>query len=134
MLDERKEKAISMLIKGESITNIAVYLSISRQTVYDWINNKEFANELDKRRQEIKSQGNSFILSELRNCIDELLKIALKGESEKVRSDTAQYLVNRVLGTPTNKIEQTATENKENISTDMIDKYLQEQNEPKSKE
>ena len=53
IIDGVKEKCITMLLRGDNITDTAKQLKVSRQTIYDWMNNKEFANELDKRRQEI---------------------------------------------------------------------------------
>lgn len=120
MLDDRKEKVIGLLIEGEQITNIAKIVGVSRQAIYNWLNDSEFKNELDTRLQEIKTQGNNMIVNKLSSCIDELLKIALTGRSEKVRSDTSQYLVDRVLGKATTKIEQTTEQKGVNVSNDDI--------------
>lgn len=120
IIDGVKEKCITMLLRGENITNISKQLQVSRQAIYDWLGNPEFAKELDRRRQEIKTAGNNMILNQLHGCIDELIKIAYKGESEKVRSDTAQYLINRVLGTPTNKVQQSTTESKDETSESLV--------------
>lgn len=117
MLDERKERVINLLIQGEQITNIAKSMGLSRTSIYNWLEDTEFQNELDKRVREIKSQGNRIILNKLSACIDQLLTIALMGQSEKVRSDTAQYLVDRVLGKATTKIEQSITEQQQDKIT-----------------
>lgn len=129
MLDDRKERAISLLIQGEQITNIAKSMGLSRTTIYNWMMDDEFRNELGKREQEIKTQGNRMILNKLNSCIDELLSIALSGDSEKVRSDTAQYLVDRVLGKPTSKIEQSAEQNENNVSKDLVLDAIEDKDE-----
>lgn len=126
MLDERKEKAITLLLQGEQVINIHKIVGVARSTIYDWLQDTEFKNELDTRRQEIKTRGNNMILNKLDSCVDELLKIALTGRSEKVRSDTAQYLVDRVLGKATTKIEQTTTEPEKKVTKDMLEEVFSE--------
>ena len=121
MIDERKEEAITLIIQGEQFIDIAKLVGIARSTLYDWMENKEFKTELDKRRQEIKVQGNNLILNELGSYIKELKHIALCDKSAKVRSDTAQYLVDRVLGKTTTKIETNVEQdNSNNVSKDIL--------------
>lgn len=120
MIDEKKERAITMILEGTPIIDIAKILGVNRGTIYNWLENEEFKNELGRRKQEIATQGNNLILSELSAYIKELKKIALHGKSEKVRSDTAAYLVNRILGNTTTKIEQT-TEDKTTDKTSEAD-------------
>ena len=127
MLDEKKEKVITLIMKGEQYVDIAKLTGVGRSTIYEWLKDSDFAAELDKRRQEIKTQGNNLILRELGSYIGELKRIALCGESEKVRSDTAQYLVDRVLGKTTTKIEtNTEQEGKNNVSKDMLEDVFSE--------
>ena len=127
MLDEKKEKVITLIMKGEQYVDIAKLTGVGRSTIYEWLKDSDFAAELDKRRQEIKTQGNNLILRELGSYIGELKRIALCGESEKVRSDTAQYLVDRVLGKTTTKIETNAEQDsKNNVSKDILEDVFNE--------
>lgn len=127
MLDERKEKAIAMIISGESITDVAKLVGVYRSTIYDWLKDDEFKAELDKRRQEIIVQGNNIILNELGLYIKELKKIALKGSSEKSRIDASTYLVDRILGKTTTKIENINDgKDKDNVSKDLLEEEFKE--------
>lgn len=134
MLDERKEKMIDMLMQGESVKDTAKIVGIARQTVYDWLNTQEVKNELDRRRHEIISKANNLILNKLSTCTDELLRIALHGKSEKVRCDAACYVLNRAMGTPTNKIQQSTNDNKDDTSESLVLDAIKKEkntNEPK---
>lgn len=103
-LDERKMKAIENIVLGENYSNVAKLSGVSRQALYNWLDDDEFKAELDRRIQEIRKQGEQRIASKITTYISELEKIALTGKSEKNRSDALQYLINRDLGAPTSKI------------------------------
>lgn len=127
MLDEIKEKAITYLIKGEGVTDVAKLIGKSRQTIYDWLDNDEFKAELDRRRQEIITKGNAILLAELNSSVERIKKIAVKSTSEKVRLDANTYLIDRVLGRTTTKVETNATNNDTNkVDKDMLEDVFNE--------
>lgn len=132
MLDERKEKVITMMMEGNGITETAKIVGIARQTIYDWMELEEFKEELDKRRRDIVSKANNMILNKLTTCTDELIKIATEGKSEKVRSDTAAYLIDRILGKTTTKIETNVEQdNSNNVSKDILKDVFSENEQDK---
>ena len=51
LLNQKHLDAIEELIKGESISNIAKKLKVSRASLYNWLDDEGFKLELDKRRQ-----------------------------------------------------------------------------------
>lgn len=54
MLKPKQEQAISLLIQGQSITDISKDLDVARSTIYEWLNNDfEFIAELNKERNAI---------------------------------------------------------------------------------
>jgi hypothetical protein len=65
-----------------------------------------------------------------KSLMENLIKIALTGHSEKNRLDATIYGLNRIYGTPTNKIENTVTDkdNKDNkdSSSDNINNMIEE--------
>ena len=126
MLDERKERAITLLLEGNKPTNISIVVGCARQTIYEWLKNDEFATELDRRRQEIITSGNSMILNKLSKYIDGVDIIALDSESDKSRLDALTYLIDRVLGKTTTRIEATAVDNKDNVNIDVLDAEINE--------
>ena len=97
-LNEKQLKAIELLVQGETITDVANIIGVSRISVSNWKNNNEiFKAELNKSIQMLKSN--------IDPLIDKLIKIALKSSSDKTSLDAIIYALNRVLGTPTNKIQ-----------------------------
>lgn len=126
MLDERKEKAITLILSGEAITDVAKLVGVYRSTIYNWLEEEEFKAELDRRRQEIVKQGNALILAELKTYVMELRKMAIKGKSERNRLDALQYLIDRVLGKTTTKVEQVVTEDKDKVNDDILEREFNE--------
>lgn len=105
-LNEKQLQAIELLVKGETITDVANIIGVSRISVSNWKNNNEvFKAELSKSVQLLKSNVDSKILCNIEPLMDRLIKIALKSSSDKTSLDAIIYALNRVLGTPTNKIQ-----------------------------
>ena len=104
MLNEKQVEVLQLHVEGENITNISKITGVTRQSIYNWMKDAEFKEELDKALDRAKSDANYKITSKLTNYIDELSRLALTAKSEKIRSDTLMYLVDRVLGKSTTKI------------------------------
>lgn len=123
-LDERQMKAMDLLLSGETITDTAKTVGVERKTIYRWKEREEWSVEWDKRIQKIKTEGNNRITNNLDKYVTELEKIAMTGRSEKNRVDALQYLINRVLGTPTNKLQDISNDkDKDNgVDTEQMDK------------
>lgn len=83
MLDIRKEKAISLLIQGEQITVIAKKVCVSRNAIYDWLKNPEFTEEMDKRRNEIVTQSNAYIVANVQSNLEILRELALNKSDKR---------------------------------------------------
>ena len=125
-LGEKQYRAMELIIQGETISDIAKMLKVSRGTIYNWLDDENFKADLNKQRQEIKNASKERINACIGIYISELHKIATTSQSEKARIEASTYLLNRVLGTPT-RVQQDITEeeNKENNNID-IDSVLQE--------
>ena len=124
-LSEKQLQAIVLLVKGETITDIANIIGVSRISVSNWKNNNEvFKAELDKSIQMLKSNVDSKILSNIEPLIDKLIKIALKSSSDKTSLDAIIYALNRVLGTPTNKIQDVNNNGDKDLTPVNIEEML----------
>lgn len=125
-LGEKQYRAMELIIQGETISDIAKMLKVSRGTIYNWLDDENFKADLNKQRQEIKNASKERINACIGIYISELHKIATTSQSEKARIEASTYLLNRVLGTPT-RVQQDITEEetKENNNID-IDSVLQE--------
>lgn len=122
-LTEKQVRAIDLIIKGETLSDVARLVGVSRQTVSFWKNSDElFKTELEKSIQGLKSQVNNRILDNMTPLLDRLIRIALKSSSDKTALDAIIYALNRVCGTPTNKTQDiTEDKDKDNKDTNIED-------------
>lgn len=106
IIDERKKKLIDLLVDGRtSKTDIAKMIGVSRQTIYEWLDNDhEILAEVDRQLTVLRNQVDKQIKANLAPVVDELLKIALTCSDSRTRNNACQYLINRVLGTPTSNV------------------------------
>lgn len=113
---------MELIIQGETISDIAKMMKVSRGTIYNWLDDENFKADLNKQRQEIKDASKERINANIGIYIGELHKIATTSQSEKARIEASTYLLNRVLGTPT-RVQQDITEdsNKEDNSINIDD-------------
>lgn len=118
MLNERQIKGAKMYAEGNTPTEIARQLNINRGTFYDWLKKEEFTREVDRFKQEILNSAEKSMISKVELYVESLEGIALSGRSEKNRVDALTYLLDRVLGKSTTKI-QDVTEAKEDGKKDI---------------
>lgn len=100
MLHEKQLKCIEMLVTGDwTKTEIAREVDISRQAIYDWLdNNAEFKAELDKRLQQIKNQTQRNYVSKLPKAIEEYWKICTSATDVRTKEKALAYWQDRCLG------------------------------------
>lgn len=119
-LSDRQTKFVEMMVEGQTTkTDIAKILDVSRQTLYDWLDNPEVVAEIDKRLTAIRTQADKQIKSHLTPVVSELLKLALTCTDSRTKNNACQYLINRVLGSPTSNVnvasEVDISENTNNV-------------------
>ena len=133
VLNEKQMQAIELIAKGETLTDVARIIGASRTSVSTWKNKNEvFKAELDKYVQGMKDGVDKRIMNNINPLIDRAIRIALKGKSDKTSLDAIIYLLNRVLGTPTNKTQEVTDTDKEHNTVD-INSLLEEIKEEKPK-
>ncbi|OAA90720.1 helix-turn-helix domain-containing protein [Clostridium coskatii] len=125
MLTKDQEKMITMLIEGYRITDIAKKIGVSRQTIYSWRNNSEVNAELDQRKQDIKNQGNAYILKDVNTYIDEVKKIAKESTDQRVKFSANKYLIDRTLGVPTAIGDDETEDGNENVNENDLKQELE---------
>lgn len=123
MLDENKVKAIELILENKlTKIEIAKVCKKSRAWLYDSvINNEECMAEVDRRLQQIQTFGIMVIKSSLQQSIDNIIELSKTGESEKIRLDASTYLIDRVYGKTTTKLEVTADATEPVVSKDEIE-------------
>ncbi|BDC01856.1 TPA: helix-turn-helix domain-containing protein [Clostridium perfringens] len=123
ILAEKHLKAIDLIIEGKNLTDISKILKVSRTSIYNWLKDKEFNNELNKRKREIKSKGMDKMLCELELHLNNISDLALNSSSDAVRLNASSFYVEHVLGKATTKIEAT-TDSKEDEKDMNMDEIL----------
>ena len=127
VLNEKQIQAIELLAKGETISDVAKMVGVSRQSVSTWKNNnKVFKDELAKYVQGLKSGIDTKIMNNIHPLVDRLIKIALKSKSDKTSLEAIEYALNRVLGTPTNKTQDVTTVSADDSKPADINALIQE--------
>ncbi|MDU3548952.1 MAG: hypothetical protein E7F83_16220 [Clostridium sp.] len=125
MLTNQQIECIENLVVGTmTVAEVANKVGCTSRVIYKWKNNGEFKAELDKRSLEFKSgiiqEAQDLLTSKLGVAISNIVDIANdKNTSDKVRLDANQYLVNRILGNTTTKIEQSIDNNKDDNSVNI---------------
>ena len=99
MLTEKQERAIQMIATGDySMPEVANECGCVRQTIYNWMNNKEFAARLDEVLQGIRSQVSKDFTSRLPTALDELYKLCTQTTDKRVKAQCVMYWIDRSLG------------------------------------
>ena len=131
-LADKHYKCIELIIKGYKYTEIAKMVPCNRQSIYNWLDDNEFKAELDKCRREIKKQAENKVLSKVDIYMDKVEELAFKSDSDNVKLNALELLLERSLGKVTTKIEQ-STESQDNKDNNedidiMIERLKKENN------
>lgn len=118
-LNDNQNNFIELYLQGLNPTEISKQMHISRTMIYKYLKNDEIKSELNRRLTQIKNQANEKLNSKVNTYLDELEHIAFNAESEKVKADILQYLVDRTLGKTTTKIESNANDKESNSVVDL---------------
>jgi len=129
MMDEKKTLAITLLLEGKlTKVEIAKKCKMSRQWLYDAVlSNPECKAEVDRRLQEIQTDGINLIKCSVTRNIENIMQLANNSDSEKIRLDANTYLLDRVFGKTTTKLDIENVTDKEEVTqqqlNDEFDKY-----------
>ncbi|MBZ5748562.1 phBC6A51 family helix-turn-helix protein, partial [Clostridium butyricum] len=128
---KQKSEAINYLVEGlKTREEIAKIIGVGERTLYRWLKDTEFKAECQKRAElfenDLLRESQSLLKHKLGSAIDNIVEIANNPKiKEETRLKANQYLVDRVLGNTTTKIEQNNKgDNKDKQPVD-IDKVLE---------
>ncbi|QMW90207.1 hypothetical protein FF104_06175 [Clostridium butyricum] len=131
LIDKQKSEAINYLVEGlKTREEIAKIIGVGERTLYRWLKDTEFKAECQKRAElfenDLLRESQSLLKHKLGSAIDNIVEIANNPKiKEETRLKANQYLVDRVLGNTTTKIEQNNKgDNKDKQPVD-IDKVLE---------
>ncbi|MCK9471774.1 MAG: phBC6A51 family helix-turn-helix protein [Bacilli bacterium] len=123
MIDSQKIKAIELLISGEhTVTRIGELVGVSRQTIYNWMNDDEFTTEWNTRLQQLKTMAQKEFDAKLNKAIDLYWELATSDKTDNRTKQVAlSYIIDRSLGKTTSRLEMTDDRADTNVSdTDIL--------------
>lgn len=128
MMNKEKLRAIDLLIEGTTTkTEIAKQCGRSRQWLYEILEREEVKAEIDRRLRQIKLYGENNLKATMQERINNIVKLANTADSEKVRLDSNIYLIDRVLGKTTTKVEDITEITKDTVDKDVLTIELKEE-------
>ena len=113
MLSEKKLMALELMAMGDStMQEIAKKCKCSFKTLYNWKEEEEFSNILQKRtvqfQNAIQAEGKARLMAKCQLALDNVFRLANTSESDKIRLDANTYLLDHILGKATTKVDVTA--------------------------
>ena len=120
-MTDRQEKIVAAYLQGETITNIAKIVGVTRTTVYNNLENKEVKATIDKALTDAKQHVSDKITASSDVYISELAKIALTDKDSRLRAQCLQYMLDHCIGKATTRIENTSSTSSENAIEDIDD-------------
>lgn len=128
MLDERKLMLIDEIVKGEATkTEIARIVGVSRQTVYDWLDDPKVAEKVDERLQALKGFAEKKLETKIDMALDNLIVLANDNSNKRVQAQVNMYLIDRALGKPTSKVDiEAGMKNSPNTDIDLLESEFAE--------
>ena len=120
MITEQQSQMIDYIIQGDNKTEIAKLLGVSRNTIYDWLKNKEVQAEKKKRIEEIKADARTSLTPKVKNVFDEIYKLAINCKDNRVKFQACKYICDQVIGAPS--IDKSVQEDeKKDITVTLFD-------------
>lgn len=127
-LTEMQQKVVEMLIfDGKTQLSIAEELGLHRNTVNKWLKKPEMVAERRRCEQELarqtKEQMNAFVVAHGMDIVQKLYELS-QSTDKRVSAQCSQYLVDRILGKSTSKVEIDADIDNSNMAP-SADEVLQ---------
>jgi len=114
---ENVERFINMIVLGVGRTEIEKEIGIKPSTYYSWLACGEIIDEIEKRRIEIKDEGMRYIKGRYKKYLSNLDKLANNFEDKRSCLAANQFLIEKMDGKNTTKLEITERE----IIVDIVD-------------
>jgi hypothetical protein len=103
MLSKKQEKAVGMLARGSTITEVADVVGVTRITVHRWKKEEKFQAALQERKAQNQTLRIAAaqptpetlvqsLIGEAHACLSQVLKT---GENERARVEAAKYVLER---------------------------------------
>lgn len=127
IITKEQDLMIDMILQGETISDIAKKIGVTRQTIYSWKEKSIVVAELEKRKSLLKKSARDRITKDILTYVDSIKDLALNSSDQRVRLQASKYLVDQCLGTPTTtKEEMVVSDDKNKDSVTALEKRLED--------
>ena len=109
--DVRFQKCIELYLMGYNPTQISERVGISRETFYTWKKRKEWIKKVDEYTMFMTEQTKEKLKAKSTDYLNRLEELCNTTENDSVKYNCLTYLINRIHGTPTSKVETKVEEN-----------------------
>lgn len=103
-------------------SQLAKQFDVSRQTIYNWLDDAEFTFEVDRIGQDLKNFGEGIWKANYLKSIQNIIEIANNSPDQRVKLDANKYSVERVAGKIPNHISVSNEDNERKlVSGDILE-------------
>ncbi|MEC1155646.1 phBC6A51 family helix-turn-helix protein [Cytobacillus horneckiae] len=101
---------------------ISKEFDVSRQTIYNWLDNPDFVCEVDKLRQELRNFGEQLWYSHYQKSIQNIIELADTSPDQRVRYNANIYNVERIDGKLAKQINISSnTNDRKTVNSDILE-------------
>jgi transposase-like protein len=89
-----KMTAVTMLLQGKKVKEIAVEIGVTEQTIYNWRKKTAFANALQVAREETRTRIQDKLLGAIDESVDKMVDLMRTGNNrQRVQLDAASNIL-----------------------------------------
>ena len=118
------ETFMTMVLLGKSVPEICEEIGFKRQTYYSWLDDIKIVKELDKRRQELYTEGQNFIKGRYKKYLENIDNACNDMSDKRTFLQANIYMIDKLDGKATSKLDVTMSEQDSITDTkQLIEKY-----------
>ncbi|SHK38976.1 Helix-turn-helix domain of resolvase [Clostridium cavendishii DSM 21758] len=106
VITKEQDIMIDMLLQGETISDIAKKIGVTRQSIYTWKDKEYIKAELEERRRQLKKSAHDRITRDICTYVDNIKDLANNSTDQRVKLQANKYLIDQCLGTATTTKEE----------------------------
>ena len=106
-LNIKQKQGAKLLAEGYTKAEVSRLCKVNPKTVYSWLEKEEFNAEISKHTKKAEKELINNTRDKMELLFENLLELAIKSKNDSVRYNATTYLIDRQLGKPVAKSENT---------------------------
>ena len=106
-LNIKQKQGAKLLAEGYTKAEVSRLCKVNPKTVYSWLEKEEFNAEIGKHTKKAEKELIDNTRDKMELLFENLLELAIKSKNDSVRYNATTYLIDRQLGKPVAKSENT---------------------------